>query len=47
MIENKKIIIRRCFLLNFDKVLVPFYLGSHVIETSWIKQTILFEFAIK
>lgn len=36
----------RCFLFTFDKILVPFYVGSHVIETSWVKQTELFEFLL-
>ena len=36
-----------CFLFNFDKILVPFYIRSHVIETTWVKQTMLHEFIIK
>lgn len=36
-----------CFLFNFDKNLIPYYVGFHIIETSWVKQTELYYFLLQ
>lgn len=36
----------KCFLFTYDKTLLPYYVGSYIINTSWVKHTVLYYFEV-
>lgn len=35
-----------CYLFNYDKTLIPYYKGSYIISTSWVRKTELHYFLL-